>query len=305
MPSPLEELHTLPESGAPALVANLQSRLAVIVTHPWGPLGGSLHNNVVSAVVLYFQRLGITTMRFNFAGSQIGRGNRQVSQVQEAAKYLLQGKHLTAPSADANENDDDEPNQANSNSNIDSSHDTVIPTNVLLVGYSYGALISGSASVLIPQCVAVILIALPISVQHWLVMFQYEHMRRARQQRPNLPRLLIMGSRDNFTSEEVFGQTVATFPKHSTTGAVLLGADHFFGRREKDVMDIIGQWLQSTFPECQGDIRRLANETEWNEENYNSSSPRIDLSNSTTTNTAIPYCGVLQFPMSSSRQSSG
>lgn len=306
MPSPLEKPYTLPQSGALALVADLRSRLAVIVTHPWGPLGGNLHNNVVSAVVLYFQRLGITTMRFNFCGSQIGRGYRQWAQVQEAANFLLQGKHIdnamtttTEAVAAAETAETVVDDESEDKDDIYNSNPSVAPTHILLVGYSYGALIGGSASVTIPQCIAIILIALPVSVQHWLVLFAYEHMRRMRQQRPNLPRLLIMGSRDNFTSEEVFAQTVAeTFPKHSTTGAVLMGADHFFGRREKDLTDIMGQWLRTTFPECLGDLRRLAHQTEWNEYQPYSpgTSPRIETDNSTTT---APYCGILQFPMAS------
>jgi alpha/beta superfamily hydrolase len=71
----------------PALVADLHSRVAVVVTHPWGPLGGNLQNNVVLAAVLYFQKSRITTLRFDFAGSQIGRGHYQVQQVCDAAHY--------------------------------------------------------------------------------------------------------------------------------------------------------------------------------------------------------------------------
>ena len=71
-----------------AYIANMESTIAVIVTHPWGPLGGNLYNNVVNAAVLYFQRIGITTCRFNFAGSQFGRGYYQIQQLQHIAKKL-------------------------------------------------------------------------------------------------------------------------------------------------------------------------------------------------------------------------
>ena len=77
MPSRDERPVTLPESGSPANLADFGSSLAVIVTHPWGPLGGNMNNNVVLALVFWFQRLRITTLRFDFCGSQIGRGHQQ------------------------------------------------------------------------------------------------------------------------------------------------------------------------------------------------------------------------------------
>jgi hypothetical protein len=47
------------------------------------------------------------------------------------------------------------------------------------------------------------------------------------------------------------------FPQPSTTGAILKNADHFFDRREKDLMAIVGQWLVTAFPACRGDLRRF------------------------------------------------
>ena len=233
MPSQVERTVVVPESNFHAQVADLNSRVAVIVTHPWGPLGGNMHNNVVVATVLYFQNLGITTLRFDFQGSQIGRGYSQVTQVQEAAQFLLDGKHLL-----------DQPSSSP-------------PSYILLVGYSYGSLITASASASIPNCIGYISIAPPISVQHWLLCFNGTyHMDRARQ-RTRLPRLFVIGSRDNFTSEEKFLETVASLPKDTTTGAVLKGADHFFRRREKDLMSVVGQWLVSTYPACGGDASKL------------------------------------------------
>ena len=59
--------------------------------------------------------------------------------------------------------------------------------------------------------------------------------------------LLRLGTNDNFTNEESFQAMLQTYPPGSTTGALLKGADHFFHRREKDLMDIIGQWLVQTY----------------------------------------------------------
>jgi alpha/beta superfamily hydrolase len=219
MPSGDEQGFTLPESGSKALIADCQSALAVIVTHPWGPLGGNMNNNVVQGICLWFQRLRITTMRFDFCGSQIGRGYRQVQQVQEAAKFLLGEEHLSP--------------QERLNDGV------VIPKYILLVGYSYGSIISASASASIPTCIGVVSIAPPFAVRHWLYVFHGNYHLKQAKKRQDLPHLMVIGSEDNFTSEEIFQEVVNTFPE--ATGAVLKGADHFFQRREKDLMDILGK----------------------------------------------------------------
>ena len=69
-----------------------------------------------------------------------------------------------------------------------------------------------------------------------------------------------MGSKDNFTSEAVFVDTVdQNFPLGTTTAAIIKGADHFFAGRERDLMDVVAQWLLKTFC-CNslGDLRLYA-----------------------------------------------
>jgi len=233
MPSSVEKAVTLQPSGSQALVADQGSRLAVIITHPWGPIGGNMHNNVVTAAALYFQHWKITTVRFNFCGSQLGRGHAQVKQVQDVAASLLAGEF---------------------SDNTDQT--TVRPEYVLLVGYSYGSLIASSASANIPTCVGVVAIAPPFGVQHWLLLFNADYHLKQAAQRENLPRLFLLGTNDNFTSERKFKAIVEQrFP--NDTGAMLKDADHFFAHREKDVMDVIGEFLLNTFAQCNGDLRTL------------------------------------------------
>ena len=217
----------------PVRVADAGSNTAVIVTHPWGLLGGNMHNNVVCACCLYFQQLGVTTVRFDFDGS-VGRGYAQVDQLLTVARNLLH----------------------NGTFSVDKSRK---PKHLILIGYSYGSLIASSATAdLKDECIACISIAPPFAVAHWLLTFNVKyHMERAAQL-PDLPRLFLIGDNDNFTSENVFSEKVAVeFPSESSTGAVLKGADHFFRRREKDVLDIIGEWLLSAFPSCGTDLRNL------------------------------------------------
>ena len=231
-----ERKYTLPESGSGSKIADSESNLAVIVTHPWGPLGGNMNNNVVLAIVVWFQRLKITTMRFDFCGHQLGRGHSQVAQVREAANFLLTGQHLNSKTSSS-------ASKSKSKQSITSTSTSKKgrpPNFILLVGYSYGSIISASASASIPQCIGIAMISPPLAVRHWLYMFNGNyHLEQARKR--GLPLLMIIGSKDNFTSEEAFMNIVHTMPQNTTTGAVLKESDHFFRGREKDLMDIMGK----------------------------------------------------------------
>ena len=212
-------------------VANFDSNLAVIVAHPWGPLGGNMRNNVVASVCMYFQRYGVSTIRFDFCGAQVGTGKAQVDQTVQLARETLAGNVLQSEAR---------------------------PRYLLMIGYSYGSLITASASAdIYPSCIASISIAPPFGVKHWLLAFHSDyHLNRARLH-PSMPRLMIIGDKDNFTSEGLFQSIVKTFPAESTSGAVLKDLDHFFVRHERDILKVISQWIQQTFPQLGNDLSQL------------------------------------------------
>lgn len=202
-----------------------------------------MNNNVVLAIAVWFQRLKITTMRFDFCGSQIGRGGPQVDQVVEAANFLLTGQHQTTKTT---------------SSKSPTTQKITPPKFILLVGYSYGSIICASASANIPKCIGTVMISPPLAVRHWLYMFHGNyHLDQAR--RRGLPLLMIIGSNDNFTSEDAFMDIVHTMPENTTTGAVLNEADHFFRGREKDLMDIMGKLSH----ECLKTTNELFGEPKW------------------------------------------
>lgn len=212
-----------------------------------------MHNNVVVAASLYFQKLGITTLRFDFVGFQLSWGTYQAQQVEEAAQFLLTGSissNISSSSSNSGDNDDSPKAQQQP--------PKARPTKILLVGYSYGSLLAASASSNINEVVGVVSIAPPWSVKHWLLLFNSGHHLRQAQSKEDLPRLFLIGDHDNFTTEQVFLNTVESFPKSSTTGAVLKNADHFFHRRETDVMNVMSEWLLTVFPKCNGDLKKLA-----------------------------------------------
>ena len=89
------------------MLAARGTSLGVIVCHPWGPLGGSMHDMHILTIVQAFQ--AVTTLRFNFrTGLDCGYG--ACADLRAACDYLL---HAI-----------DDP-----------------PERLLLVGYSYGSLV--------------------------------------------------------------------------------------------------------------------------------------------------------------------
>ncbi len=64
-----------------------------IITHPHPLYGGNMHNNVVQAVSLAYQKAGYNTLRFNFRGVGESQGSHQggsgeVGDVKGAVGYL-------------------------------------------------------------------------------------------------------------------------------------------------------------------------------------------------------------------------
>ena len=65
----------------------------VVITHPHPLYGGNMHNNVVAAVSRTYQKIGWTTLRFNFRGVGGSRGNYdegmgEQEDVRAAVAYL-------------------------------------------------------------------------------------------------------------------------------------------------------------------------------------------------------------------------
>ncbi|CAO3654249.1 unnamed protein product [Cunninghamella echinulata] len=60
---------------------------AIIISHPYGPLGGNMNNNVVVKLHKYFSEKGFLTTSFNFRGSGKSTGRTSWTGVPEQKDY--------------------------------------------------------------------------------------------------------------------------------------------------------------------------------------------------------------------------
>jgi uncharacterized protein len=122
----LEGLLTLPEGGAPG---------AAVVCHPHPMYGGSMHNNVVEAVLEALWRRQFATLRFNFRGvgdseGEYDGGEGELDDVREAVAFLAGKAGVKS---------------------------------VVLAGYSFGASVSLRVGLTDPAVDRLVLVALPVA----------------------------------------------------------------------------------------------------------------------------------------------
>ncbi|KAI9332488.1 Alpha/Beta hydrolase protein [Obelidium mucronatum] len=204
--------------GTPSSSSTTRKDVCVIVTHPYGSLGGNLHNNVVEAVVRAFGRDFITA-RFNFRGVGQSSGRGTFGGKGEAEDLLSVWRYVR--------------------DRVD-----LKPRFFLLVGYSYGCIPISSSCLEIEGCIGIATISFPVSVMWLLTMGNSaKYLDSLREFPESLPKLFIIGSKDNFTSIKNFGQMVMTMPERRHV-EVVEGVDHFWGGQEQVVVDAIRKWIR-------------------------------------------------------------
>ncbi|KAL1511921.1 hypothetical protein AB1Y20_005202 [Prymnesium parvum] len=152
------------------LLANRRTKLAAVVCHPWGPLGGSMADPTVRALTkLLGNAAGLSTLRFNFR-SGLGCGYASAADVSAAVRFVM--------------------------------HELAEAERVLLVGFSYGASVVASVAAGLADVCAVVLVAPPLGYQRALFMGRSpippEFMSSAK------PKLALCGDSDQFCSQAMF-----------------------------------------------------------------------------------------------------
>ena len=165
------------------MLAARGTSLGVIVCHPWGPLGGSMHDMHILTIVQAFQ--AVTTLRFNFrTGLDCGYG--ACADLRAACDYLL---HAI-----------DDP-----------------PERLLLVGYSYGSLVVAETAPDIEACSAFAMLAPPLGVMKPLFGARRPDVAAARSRKP---KLALLGTHDQFCTKERFNEWASTLAQPAAADIV-------------------------------------------------------------------------------------
>mmetsp|Transcript_63292 Transcript_63292/g.115394 ORF Transcript_63292/g.115394 Transcript_63292/m.115394 type:complete len:231 (-) Transcript_63292:25-717(-) len=210
-------------SSVSALVGVRASPVVVIATHPWGPMGGSMYDPHPTTVCKVFGEAGCSTARFNFRGG-IGWGEASAEDVKAVADWFTKPQDDKAPLA----------------------------SQVLLVGYSYGALIAAAAGADIPEMIGWTTIA-PALDYAWAIYLFNGRSLRAKAAIENKPKLVIGGTNDVFCSESTLRGFADELPEPKQV-IVMEGLDHF--SHYSHLRRTMAEWIASAF--AVRDLREFA-----------------------------------------------
>jgi alpha/beta superfamily hydrolase len=192
----LEGLLANPGGGAPAAV----------VCHPHPMYGGSMHNNVVEAILAALWQAGYATLRFNFRGVGASEGEHEAGPGEVDDALAAMSFILAQPG--------------------------VRKEDAAMTGYSFGAMVALSAGYERAEIARIVAVALP------LVMADARVPDGA-----SKPVLLVSGDRDSY-SPVVGLQALASRIGASARLEIITGADHFFGGREAELSRAIAAALK-------------------------------------------------------------
>jgi alpha/beta superfamily hydrolase len=187
----LEGLLANPGGGAPAAV----------VCHPHPMYGGSMHNNVVEAILAAMWQAGYATLRFNFRGVGASEGEHdggpgEVDDALAAMSFMLAQPGVRKETA-------------------------------AMTGYSFGAMVALSTGYERAEIARIVAVALPLAMADARV-----------PDRASKPLLLVSGDRDSYSP--VAGlQALASRIGASARLEIIVGADHFFGGRESELSRVL------------------------------------------------------------------
>ena len=192
----LEGLLANPGDGAPAAV----------VCHPHPLYGGSMHNNVVEAVLAAMWQAGYATLRFNFRGVGASEGEHEggPGEVDDAIAAMT---FLRAQRG-------------------------VRKENAAMAGYSFGAMVAVSAGYERAEIARIVAVALPLAMADARI-----------PEGASKPMLLVSGDHDSYSP--VAGlKTLTSKIGNSARLEIVAGTDHFFGGCESELSRVIAEALK-------------------------------------------------------------
>jgi hypothetical protein len=178
---------------------------AGVVCHPHPLYGGSMYNNVVDAVIEAMAQRNWAALRFNFRGVGTSEGAHsggvgEAEDVVAAAAYVAEQTSLP-------------------------------PKQIVVAGYSFGAMATAIAAPKLDGVAAILLVALPLRMADLDALMQFKG-----------PILLAAGNADNYCPASDFKRLGEKFGGRAQLRMVE-GADHFFGGREDELMAAISEMI--------------------------------------------------------------
>ncbi|KAI8062144.1 Alpha/Beta hydrolase protein [Gongronella butleri] len=192
---------------------------AIIISHPYGPLGGNMQNNVVVALHKAFAQLGYVAVSFNFRGSGRSSGRTSYTGIAEQRNYQAVVDHVLKQY----------PNLSH----------------LFLCGYSYGSMIASSVRVeSVPT--SHILISYPLSVRWALATTKNGYFKEKVAELLAGPErtLILHGTSDQFTGASAYDSWLASVGDN-VDRRIVDGADHFWFDREPELVDLVVQFCES------------------------------------------------------------
>jgi uncharacterized protein len=178
-----------------------------VVCHPHPLYGGSMYNNVVEAALEAMWRLGWATLRFNFRG--VGEsegvhsgGSGEADDAAAAVRFLAAELGLQSGE-------------------------------IVLAGYSFGAMAAMKAANAFTDLAALMLVALPLRLAEADALKQFTS-----------PLILVTGDRDDYCPPAQL-QALQRALGSGAQLTIINGANHFFGGYEAELADAMERMLKS------------------------------------------------------------
>ncbi len=180
---------------------------AAVVCHPHPMYGGSMHNNVVDAILAAMWQAGYATLRFDFRGVGASEGEHdggpgEVDDAVAAMAFLLAQPDVRKEDA-------------------------------VMAGYSFGAMVAVSAGYERAEIARIVAVALPLAMADARI-----------PDGASKPILLVSGDRDSYSP--VAGlRALQSRIGDSARLEIIVGTDHFFGGSEAELSRVIAAALAS------------------------------------------------------------
>ena len=174
---------------------------AVVVAHPFPPMGGTMENSVVMAIWQALTSRGIAALRFNFRGVGQSQGsfNEGVGERDDVRAALEVA--LTTESIDVER--------------------------VGLAGYSFGAMMSVPVALRDERIKCLAVVSAPLSEDNWKRLDEYRK-----------PHLAVIGENDEVVPMDLFRRQMekeSEFGKYN----IITGGDHSLFGHEEEVGEVV------------------------------------------------------------------